>query len=165
MIEISKIKIQGLENSYNRLLEAVSANNQKDFYVEFFDFLNNLFPLREGIGEKDVEKETRLKKDSIFGALKYFYEIYKHTENNKANKLIESSIFVCSKKYPYSYPYTYGNAFVQYKKLPQDLIDTQDKENHRTRFKELYEKYLNEKYLLEIVKTAKEETMRIMEEK
>lgn len=114
MIEISKIKKQGLENSYNRLLEAVSANNQKEFYVEFFVFLNNLFPLREGAGQNDIDEKTRLKKDSIFGALKYFCEIYKHAKNNKANKLLESSIFVCSKKYPYSYPYTYGNAFVQY---------------------------------------------------
>lgn len=165
MIDIGDIKIKALNNSYNKLTEAILENNKSESYVEFFNFLYNLFALREGIGKKDVDEITRLKKDSVFGAMKYLYEIYKHTNNNDANKLIKASIFVSSKKYPYSYPYTYGEAFIKYANLPQELINTQNKQKHKDRFKFLYEKYLNEQFLLDVVEEAKKETLKLIGEK
>ncbi|MDY5676551.1 MAG: hypothetical protein SPK63_02000 [Eubacteriales bacterium] len=102
----------------------------------------NLFALREGRGIKDIEsKRPHLKDDTIFGALKYIYEIYKHTNDTKTD-LTKLNIFVCKKQYPYTYPYTYGPSYAYFCILSEDLINTQDKEDHKKRFEFLYNKYL-----------------------
>ena len=136
------IKENNLKNAYNSIINLENYNAPTELYGSFYNYLFNLFALREGKGKKDTENQRpHLKEDTIFGALKYIYEIYKHSNDNNID-FTKLNVFVSKKQYPYTYPYTYGSSYAYFCVLSEDLINTQDKEVHKQRFKFLYNKYL-----------------------
>ncbi|MGN0960941.1 MAG: hypothetical protein ACI4PF_01935 [Christensenellales bacterium] len=150
------IKIDNILSSYDKIKESTINNNPHELNCAFYNLLFNLFALRESMGKKDTHKEKSLmlKDDSIFGALKCLYDIYKHAKEEDANNLKKISVFVYVKKYPYSYPYTYGKAFMRYTHLDEDTICHLQKEKYGDHFKYLYEKYLENKMLDDILDKA-----------
>ena len=139
-MDIVDVKENNLKESYNKIIDLENYNNPIALYGVFYDFLFNLFSLREGQGESDTECDRpKLKKDTMYGALKYIYEIYKHSKQD----ITKLNIFVYKKKYPYSYPFNYSNSYAYFNNITDEIINTQDKQVHRDRFRFLYNKYLN----------------------
>ena len=166
-MDLTEIKIKGLNDAYEIIMKEMQNNNPLAVYSAFYNYLYNFFSLMESKGEKytiKVKKQKNkyiiLKKDCLFGALKYLYEIFKHMEEDKSNLLLKLNLFVYVKKYPYSYPFTYGNAFVRFEELQDEIINLMKKEEHKLRFKELYTKYLQDELLEDIVNKINDEVQK-----
>lgn len=166
-MDLTEIKIKGIKDSYECIIKEIQNNNPLAVYSAFYNYLYNFFSLKESKGEKYTikvktqnNKYTNLKKDCVFGALKYLYEIFKHMEENKSNLLLKLNLFVYVKKFPYSYPYNYGRAFVRFEELQDEIINLMKNKEHKVRFKELYAKYLQGKLLEEIVNEINDEVLK-----
>lgn len=156
-MKILDIKKYNLSKAYSVIVELGDFNDESSLYGNFYNYLYNLFAYREAIGKKDLdvssESKTKLKANSVYGALKYLYEIYKHKQAN----LLELNTFVNKKMYSYKYPYTYGQSHAYFCELSEDLLKTQTKDEHKKRFQELYNNYLNGMTLLSVVSKTYEE--------
>ncbi len=148
-----EIKIANIRKAYNNIDKAILCKDFNAIIGEFYNFLFNLFSYRESEGKNDKDGLEHLKADSLYGALKKLYEIYKHKENNAVENLSCTMLFVVSKSYPFTYPYTYGKSYIVFNSLDDSVFSVlQDgQEKYVTELKRLYNKYLQGKKLSDIL--------------
>lgn len=127
-------------------------NDAKKLFINFYHFLADLFALRENMNIKDTVSEKDYKTyEEPFRPLKDYYNRIKHNTGGDITRL---NIFVYSKKYPYSYPYTYGPAFSNFGDFSK--VCTNKKQI------ELFDRILKDKNVVSIIKQAKDKTFELI---
>lgn len=166
--------LSALKESMQIQLEQIEKNIEAEKPLRvttyFYHFLCDLFALRENIGKKDNPLKDKYEFVEEFKCLKLCYNRLKHeTQENVLNM----TNMICSKKYPYSYPYTYGKTYFRFKSFKifeEDLRKELGKNSRKNCEKvveltiERFDRVLGGKNLLEIVKQAKEVTIKDLEQ-
>lgn len=163
---MDKILLNALKESMQIQIEQIKRNIEAEkplsVTICFYHFLCDLFAIRENIGKKDNPLNDKYEFVEVFSCLKLCYNRLKHeTEENVLNM----TNMICSKKYPYRYPYTYGDTYFQFMSFKIFEKDLQKKlgKNHEKEIEiiiERFDRVLQGKNLLEIVKQAEEITVK-----
>lgn len=140
----------------------IEAEKPLNVTICFYHFLCDLFAIRENIGKNDNPLKDKNEFVEEFRCLKDCYNRLKHETKES---LLNMTNMICSKKYPYRYPYTYGKSYFRFKSFKIFEEDLRKKlgTNREKEVKMIIERFdrvLQGKNLLEIVKQAEEITVK-----
>ena len=137
----------------------IEAEKPLNVTICFYHFLCDLFAIRENIGKNDNLLKDKYEFVEEFRCLKYCYNRLKHETQEDVLKMTN---MICSKKYPYRYPYTYGKPYFRFQsfKIFEEDLRKKLKEKDVEMIIERFDRVLQGKNLLEIVKQAEEITVK-----
>lgn len=138
-----QLYLQGMILSRKLFNEEVVKKNRNKAFIHFYHFLCDMFALRENLNINDKLDKGK-KEETVFGALKNYYECIKHKNNYK--KVQDINLLVGNASYPKQYPFCYGNSHIIFKKMDKEISDLKRcKPEEKERVLELHKKYLENK--------------------
>lgn len=155
--------LQGMNLCKQLIQDAIKNKSNHEAFVHFYHFLCDMFALRENIGIQDSIGHG-LKEDSIYGALKNYYECIKH--KNDYGKVQNINLFVSNASYPRSYPYCYGESYIRFQEMNEDIagLKCRDKKSKQYMI-ELHNKHLKDKKVIDILELCVKENTQLLKEK
>lgn len=137
----------------------IEAEKPLNVTICFYHFLCDLFAIRENIGKNDNLLKDKYEFVEEFRCLKDCYNRLKHETQEDVLKMTN---MICSKKYPYRYPYTYGKPYFRFQsfKIFEEDLRKKLKEKDVEMIIERFDRVLQGKNLLEIVKQAEKITVK-----
>jgi len=155
--------LQGMSLCKQLIQDAIDNKNNNEAFVHFYHFLCDMFALRENVGIKDSIGRG-LKEDSIYGALKNYYECIKH--KNDYGKVQNINLFVSNASYPRIYPYNYGESYIRFQEMNEDIASLKCRDNKSKHYMiELHNKHLKDKKVLDILELCVNENTQLLKEK
>ncbi|MBQ3502326.1 MAG: hypothetical protein IJA72_01510 [Clostridia bacterium] len=151
-----ELYVSGMKLCKNLLKDAMSDNDKNKSFIHFYHFLCDMFALRENL--KIIDSEN------MYVALKNYYECIKHFNNH--DKVQNINLFIYSKKYPYSYPYTYGPAILRFKEMDKEVakINNRQQDVKANKMIEVHNKFLKDKNVIEVLEICITECEELLKE-
>ena len=150
-----------LQTHITECKKQILLKNDTNVFVCFVQFTLALFPIREKLGLNDLD-DKKQKQDTILGALKFFYEAIKHTDD--FDEIAKVNIFYCESIYPMTYPYFYGQSTVCFGDIDK-LAEFRKAPKQKGNMIELHNRHLKGKSVTTIMDWVVKETIRIYNEK
>ena len=155
--------LQGMKLSKQLVEEAINNKSNNEAFIHFYHFLCDMFALRENCGITDTLK-NRKKEDSVFGALKNYYECIKH--KNDYGKVQNINLFVHGSTFPLAFPFCFGDPYICFQSMSEEIAKLKyNDKNLKNYMIKIHDNHLTEKSLVYILEKCIDENEKLIKEK